>query len=93
MELNLNFVIKNVDGEDLMENGNSMTLARALANNLMMSKQGDPVKVWDWCLILAKTGILDVDRSDWQFLEKFVRDAEISNLLKAQLLGRFIKTP
>lgn len=93
MELNLNFTIKNLDGEDYLENGSTMTLARALANNLMMSQAGEPVKIWDWCLTLAKTGVIDIDRADWVFLEKFIHDASVSNLLKAQLLGRFIKTP
>lgn len=86
--------VKNLDGSDMMQDGEPIYLNKSLANNLAMSTKGDAIKFYDWALRLYKDGGLDIDRSDWEVLKKFVKEMEnAANTFKAQLLERFILQP
>lgn len=94
MKLDFSGCFKNLDGTDMVQDGEFIMLKKVLGNVLGNAINGDPVKLYDWALKLYKTGELDIDRSDWATLKKFVIDTEkLANILKAQLLERFILTP
>lgn len=93
MELNFLGIVTNLDGSPVIENGNPIELSKALANNLANSTEKDPIKFYDWAMKLYKTGVLDLDRSDFELLKKFISEMPFSVLFRAQLLERFILDP
>ncbi len=50
------------------------TLSTILASLLHKSTSGDILKHWGWIQDLSKTGKLDLDDSDYDYLTKFVRE-------------------
>lgn len=69
MKLELNKHFTTLDGQT-----GDVELGKLLAAELMgESSNIDTLKAYDWATALYKTGIIEVDRTDADLLEKFVR--------------------
>lgn len=80
-KVDLNFQIKDLDGNDIgLAN-------KAFANTLMAEKSGDAVKLFDWAMTLNKSGIIEVDESDFNKIKDIIEKSETLFIIaKAQLL-------
>jgi hypothetical protein len=66
-------------------------LAKWLANMLKVSRTGDAIKYLDWAIELTKSGVLELDDSDYDALKQFIKeDSTVVNLVKGQLLREFL---
>ncbi len=84
MILNLNKKFKNVDGSEMEENSMGRILANALAG--IKSKNIDSIKAMGWCDKLYHGNAIEIDLSDLNNLEKFVREeGNFTPLADAQL--------
>ncbi len=82
-KVNLNFSIKDLDGNDMPENN----MGKVVANTLVQSAKGDPIKFWGWALKLNNKEELEIDKSDFDTLKNFIKDHEgLTILLKGQFL-------
>ena len=87
MKLDLNKPILDLEGIPLKEKEDkNFTMARALANQLVLAVKGDAVKFYDWGLTFYKIGIIEIDEADMAILENFVKDLQVSNLVKGQII-------
>ena len=90
-KVDLNFTIKNLDGKEI-ESANENNLINAgkiIANNLVSTAKGDPLKHYDWAIKLNTGKPLDLDRADLEYLKRFITDHQaISILIKAQVLEK-----
>jgi len=85
--IDLNKPFTDTDGNALAEANQNKFLAKLLA----ASPAGDALKQWDWAITLSKSGVLELDESDFQALEKFVKECkDATTLAKAQLLQALI---
>jgi hypothetical protein len=86
-KLDLNFNLKDLDGGEIAE----AKVSKLLAGLLMSQKEGDAVKFFDWAVTLHKTGIIEVDSSDFSTIKKLVSDNKeyLTMIAKAQLLKHF----
>jgi hypothetical protein len=91
MELNLNFPIKGLDGEPMLDQNNSTAIAgKVFANILVSGTGGDVIKMYDWALALYKGEVITLDNSDEQMLKKFITEStSMTILLKHNLLESF----
>lgn len=86
MKLNLNFNLKDLEG-NVIENANA---GKSIANALASDSKGDALKFWDWATKLQKGVELDLDLSDAETLKNFVKNNEgFTNLFKGQVLPLF----
>lgn len=90
MTLDLNFPLKG-----LPNNGDpgpdGPKAARILAEELMASNKGDAIKQHDQAMALAECGKLELDTSDKDTLEKFVRANEnLRTIAKGPILKAII---
>ncbi len=84
MELNFNSQVKGLNGQPLQ--GETNALNRILANLLAYSTSGPLTKFMDWARDLYSSGVINVDRTDSEVLEAFIKNNEIlPNLTKEQL--------
>jgi hypothetical protein len=83
-KLNLNFAITDLDGNELAKAN------KLMAASLMGEKNGDAVKYFDWAMTLNKSGIIEVDESDFNKIKEIVDKTEaITIIVKAQILKYF----
>jgi hypothetical protein len=86
MKLDLNFELKNLEGQPI-EGAN---VGKLLANTLVTETKGDALKYWDWATKLNNGKVLDIDLSDAEVLKNFIKQHEgFTVLLKAQILPLF----
>ncbi len=85
MKVNLNYDLKDLDGQPI-KNSNA---GHIIANMLSQATDGDPVKYWGWALKLKekKDPILELDKSDAKTLRDFVEHHKgLPALTKAQVM-------
>lgn len=81
--INLNKPVLDLEGNELP---NSI-MGQILAETLVYSKDGDPLKFFDWALKLHKGETLILDRSDYEKLRDFVKNSQnLPIITKAQIL-------
>lgn len=86
MKVNLNQSLKGLDGIE-MPNGN---IGKIIANVLVNTTKGDPIKYWGWALKLTNGEELDLDKSDFDTLKEFIKNTEqLPIITKAQSLLLF----
>lgn len=84
IEISLNALLKEVDGKEVP----NTTLAKVLSKRLAYaSDSGNPVKMYDWATQLWSKGVINVDRTDYDFIKDFVeKDKELLVFAKAQVM-------
>lgn len=95
-KIDLNFTLKNLDGKDLepANDNNLVNAGKIIANNLVSTPKGDPLKHYDWAIKLNIGKALELDRADADYLKDFIKTHPgISILVKAQVLERFVEVP
>lgn len=86
MKLNLNFNLKDLQGQEIQD----ANAGKAIASALAQESKGDALKFWDWATKLYKGIELDLDASDAETLKNFVKNNEsLTILLKGQVLPLF----
>lgn len=86
-KIDLNYTLKGVDGVSLPGKDEESHAGVILANALAQNSTDDPIKFFNWGLILYKKEPLILDKSDCDKLEKFVKEKWSTwNLVKAQVL-------
>lgn len=85
MKLNLSKLAVDIDLKTIEP---KTSLGRVLANQLASSTTGDPLKFWDWAVVLAKERPeIELDAADWQVIQEFVKTSPgMNNLAKGQIL-------
>jgi hypothetical protein len=79
MKLNLDFQIKNLDGDAMpSEQANA---SKVLAGALSSANKGNAIKLHDWALRLWRKEVLEIDKVDKEFLEAFVESTETLTVL------------
>lgn len=77
--------LKNLAGEEIPDG----QMQRAAANALAVHKHGDPIKIMNMSQDLYRLGVLELDDSDYDILEKAVKDSDgLVTLHKGQILDR-----
>jgi hypothetical protein len=78
MKINLNFQIKDLDGNDLQGEGAnaSKIIANGLAN--LSSYQQSSIKLMNWVDLLWKKKVLEIDKTDHEILIELVDKSLIS---------------
>ena len=85
MKLNLNFKIKDLEGNEIEEK--DAHAGKILGNHLVSGSKGDALKYYDWGRTLYKGEGIEVDRSDLDKIKQFVEEnATIPILTKAQII-------
>lgn len=83
MKLDLNFFLKNLNGESIDDGHAGKIIAGALANDT----QGDSLKYWEWAVKLNNGEPIELDSSDKETLTTFITSHQgLPNLTKAQVL-------
>lgn len=88
--LDFNQTLKGLDGKEVKEGDNALTLGKLLANQLAFTNKGDALKLFTWAQKCWNGEKLDLDKSDEQTLKDFIKNNEqLTVLAKAQLLEVF----
>jgi len=66
-------------------------IGKNLATLLAQNTKGDCIKLTDWARQIYKGEVIDLDNADQITMKEFIKSAEISNILKSQLLECLIK--
>jgi len=86
--IDLNFLIKDISGNEIKD----ANAGRLLANALVFTSNGDIFKHYDWAKSLAEGKSISIDRSDAEYLRYFItKHDNLSILVKAQILEVFDK--
>lgn len=88
MKFNLNTEIVDLDGEKLA----GSNLGKTIAQSLAYSQAGDPLKFMTWATKMFNGEELDLDPSDLNTFKDFIKNSQLSVLLKARVLEVFLKT-
>lgn len=82
-EVNLNFLLKGIDGKELDQANAGKLVAKLLAE----SNKGDALKMFAWAKELHAGNALKLDPSDVTTFKEFVLSNEfLTNLAKAQIV-------
>jgi hypothetical protein len=83
-KLDFNWLIKDIEGNEIKE----AKASDLLGQMLLQQKQFDAIKLFDWAVTLKKTGIIEVDNSDFDKIKEFIKSDEqyLAVITKAQLL-------
>ena len=83
MKINLNKNLLDLEGKDLPDSN----LGKLVGQLLSQSNEGDALKLWDWARKLYSGKELDLDPSDTQTFEAFIKaNKSLTVLAKAQIL-------
>lgn len=84
MIVNLNALPKDLSGQEIK----GQSLGKILSGVLSVESKGiDALKAYDWAVRLYNNEGIDIDRSDFNRLEKFISECDkITNIAKAQIL-------
>jgi hypothetical protein len=86
MKLDLNFDLKNLEG-NAIPNSNC---GKIVANALSQEAKGDALKYWDWATKLYNGKVIELDNSDQGTFKEYIKSSQsLSILLKAQVLLLF----
>ncbi len=82
--INLNKDLETLDGKILPGENN---MGKILAQNLVFSVDKENyLKFYDWGTRLYKGETLELDRSDYEKLRKFIEGLDLPNITKAQIM-------
>lgn len=85
MKLNLNFQLKDLDGNKF--EGDLSNAAKILGGALSQHTEGPVVKTMEWVGLLWKKKEIEIDETDRQLLLAFVETSKMfNNLCKSQIL-------
>lgn len=92
MKLNLKKEFIGLNGLPLIDGGTNkkVMMNETLANNLAIDLSEDPIKMLDIAKELYK-GSVELDESDMNKLEAFIKKCKFTNIVKAQLLKEINK--
>jgi hypothetical protein len=82
MKVDLNFSLLDLDGNTIANSN----VGKIVANTLVQQSKGDPLKFWEWALALNKGESLDLDSSDSEIFNSFIKDNDFPIITKAQIL-------
>lgn len=83
MKVDLNYLIKDLDGKEL----DSAHMGKTIANLLVNQTKGEAIKYWGWALKLNDLKELELDKSDFDTLKTFIKDSDqLFIIAKAQIL-------
>ena len=86
MKINLNKNLLDLEGKDLPDSN----LGKLVGQLLSQANEGDALKLWDWARKLYAGKELDLDPSDTQTFEAFIKNNKsLTILAKAQILELF----
>ncbi len=89
MKLNLNFAVKDLDGNAIP----GANAGKIIAQNLVNSTKGDALKYFGWAMKLNAGEAIDIDRADQETFRSFVENHETLPILtKAQVIEAIINT-
>jgi len=90
MKLNFNFDLLDLNGKNIKDqDGNNLSANIFLAQSLAQSAKGNAIKLIEMALKLNKEEELDLDTVDSKFLENFIEELQVSNIVKYRLLTMF----
>ena len=94
INLDLNKPLLNLDNEEIQdESGKKVTIGLLLAQQLISSSEGDALKFLDWAITLKEGKPLQLDSSDKQTLEAFVKGVKtLTNLGKGRILQEILNS-
>lgn len=85
--LDLNKPLLNLENEPVKDGDSVVTVGILLAGQLISSTEGDALKFLDWAITLKQGKPLQLDGSDKQTLETFVKGVKtLTNLGKGRIL-------
>lgn len=84
--LDFNENIRELDGEVAMMSGKPLMMKVSVSDILARRKSEDPIKSYELALEIRNEGKVQVDSTDYDFVYKAVKDAEFSDLGRAQIL-------
>ena len=86
MKLNLNYQIKDLTGKVIL--GEQANASKALAGALAGANKGNAAKLMDWAIKFWNGKILEIDKTDKEFLEAFIETCEtLTALAKVSILN------
>lgn len=86
MKLNLNYQIKDLTGKPI--DGENANASKALAGALAGANKGNAIKLMDWALKFWACKIVELEKTDKEFLEAFVETCEtLTALGKVSILN------
>ena len=86
MKVNMNKALLGLDGSELPDTN----IGKIVAQTLVNTAKGDPLKQWHWGQKLYAGEELDLDPSDAETLKNIIKEADqITILTKAQALECF----
>jgi hypothetical protein len=92
MKLNLNINVKDIYGKEIDNAGVKVNAGKVIAEALVNTPKGDVLKHYEWAQKLAKGQPLELDKSDTEYLKKFIENNDnFFIILKAQALEAFEK--
>lgn len=93
MKINLNFDLTDLDGKPLVPRtpDDVVNCGKVVANALVQTAKGDPLKHHEWAVKLWKGEELDLDKSDTHYLKKFVEDHQgLTHTVKAPVIEKLM---
>lgn len=82
-KLNFNVPLLGLDNKPAAD----VKLNVLLSNTLAQSQEQDPVKYFDWAIVLFNEGILELDNADVETITKFIKgNQNLMTLAKGRLL-------
>lgn len=89
MKINLNFQIKNLQGEEIK--GEFGHAGKVLANMLAQQSKGNSIKLYDWALKLWNSQALELDDVDAGVLYALVENSETLTIIAKVPIMKAIK--
>lgn len=87
MKLNLKLTVKDIQGNEIEENGKKVILSEVIAARMFeRSENLEPLKAYHWALKLYSEGELEVDQSDLNKLKDFIDKSPTFVLVKGLAL-------
>lgn len=87
IDIDLTENLQDLDGGPVFRDGRPVSIGRLVAEALLNGGKGDPLKLYDWAMTLAKTGRITLDTSDEEIFKGHIKDSpSITNLVKGQAL-------
>lgn len=88
MKINFALPFKNLEEEEIVENGKTVLLSKVLAPVMASQTEGvDVLKFYDWSRSIFKGETIDLDRTDLDIIKNFIKsNKQLSVLGKGRLL-------
>jgi hypothetical protein len=88
MQLNFDFKLKGLDGQELSGNNAGQVLASMLA----MQNKGNSIKLFDWAMKLYNNQTLEIDETDCDVLLALIESTEQLTILAKVPMINYIKS-